>query len=97
MADRFDEMARAVLSSRIVRSADGDAEYYLSTSNLAALLRKVHDEAIERAANLVQERKHGVGNCTEEDYNFTREWNDGRVFAYQDAEDRIRALKAGGK
>lgn len=85
MADRFDEMAREWLDGN-----DSDVD-----ASLAALLRKVHDEAIEKAANLVQERKHGVGNCT--DYNFTREWNDGRALAYQDAEDRIRKFKAGGK
>lgn len=65
MSDRFDEMARAVLSSRIVRSADGDVEYYLSTSNLAALLRKVHDEAIEAAIG-----KTTCGSCCDK----PREW-----------------------
>ena len=91
MADRFDEMARAFepMMSHLTSEE--------ALPPLAAVLRKVHDEAIEAAANLVQERKHLVGCCAEESYNFTRDWNDGRVFAYQDAEDRIGKLKAGGK
>lgn len=70
----------------------------LVAPSLAALLDTVAAEArklaLEEVANLVQARKHGVGIYSDDAENFTRDWNDGRVLAYQDAEDRIRDLAA---
>jgi hypothetical protein len=54
--------------------------------------REAREEALEEAANLVQERKHVVGLFNDDADNFTRDWNDGRTYAYQDAENRIRSL-----